>query len=155
MLETSLVLASNGASSVSDHLCSKFRSTSGRMTAKYPTGFEEMNGGCLSSEIEREKKTARKLFRISGPSCFQVLGLRYESLPRLQKASRGHFLPVVLAGLESSSIYQSVSPNLDNVSLITCSPMSSPTCRGVCTVKIRRFNLGEMTTCLQSRCSPS
>src|SRR5437879_6298468 len=138
MLETSLVLASNGASSVSDHLCFKFRSTSGRMTAKYPTGFEEMNGGFLSSEIEREKKTARKLFRISGPSCFQVLRLRYESLPRLQKASRV-ILPVVLAGLESSSIYQSVCPNLDNVSLIICSPMSSPTCRGVCTVKGRRF----------------
>src|SRR6266403_1201892 len=61
MLETSLVLASNGASSVSDHLCSKFRSTSGRMTAKYPTGFEEMNGGCLSSERERKENSPEAL----------------------------------------------------------------------------------------------
>jgi len=40
--------------------------------------------------------------------------------------------------------------------LIICSPMSSPTSRGVCTLKRRRFNgLGKMKACLQSRCSPS
>jgi hypothetical protein len=37
-----------------------------------------------------------------------------------------------------------------------CSPIGSPTSRGFCTVKRRRFNdLGEMKACLQSRCSPS
>jgi hypothetical protein len=40
--------------------------------------------------------------------------------------------------------------------LILCSPISSPTSRGFCTMKRRRFNdLGEMKACLQSRCSPS
>lgn len=35
-----------------------------------------------------------------------------------------------------------------------CSPISSPICRGFCTVKRRRFNdLGEMKVCLQNRCS--
>src|SRR5207244_11350527 len=36
--------------------------------------------------IKRESKTARKLFRISGPSCFQGAELRHESLRRLQKS---------------------------------------------------------------------
>src|SRR5580692_7699920 len=37
-----------------------------------------------------------------------------------------------------------------------CSPIGSPTSRGFCTVKRRRFNdLGEMKACLQSRCSRS
>jgi hypothetical protein len=40
--------------------------------------------------------------------------------------------------------------------LTFCSPIGSPSCRGVCTMKRRRFNdLGEMKACLQSRCSPS
>jgi hypothetical protein len=46
--------------------------------------------------------------------------------------------------------------NPQQSTLILCSPNSSPTSRGVCTIKRRRFNdLGEMKTCLQSRCSPS
>src|SRR5438309_4949201 len=58
-----------------------------------------------------------------------------------------------------SGISGSQFPNFrthNRVSLILCSPISSPTSRGVCTIKRRRFNdLGEMKACLQSRCSPS
>jgi hypothetical protein len=54
------------------------------------------------------------------------------------------------------TIFRSVCPNLDKVLLFSCSPISSPTSRGLRTVKRRRFNdLGEMKACLQSRCSPS
>ena len=75
----------------------------------------------------------RILFRASGPPCFQ----------------EDH------ATTRIESIFQCLSklgPRILNI----CSPISSPTSRGFCTVKRRRFNgLGEMKTCLQSRYSPS
>jgi hypothetical protein len=66
-------------------------------------------------------------------------------------------LPVVLARLESNRVHFSEClSKLGQSILILCSPSSSPTSRGVCTAKRRRFNdLGEMRACLQSRCSPS
>ena len=73
--------------------------------------------------------TTRILFRASGPPCFQV----------------NH------ATTRIESICQCLS-KLGQRILNICSPISSPTSRGFCTVKRRRFNgLGEMKTCLQSR----
>jgi hypothetical protein len=64
-------------------------------------------------------------------------------------------LPVVFAPLGSSSFF-GVFVQTSTNTVMVCSPISSPTSRGFCTVKRRRFNdLGEMKTCLQSRCSPS
>jgi len=61
-------------------------------------------------------------------------------------------LPVVFAPLGSSSFF-GVFVQTSTNTLMVCSPISSPTSRGFCTVKRRRFNdLGEMKTCLQSRC---
>ena len=75
-----------------------------------------MNGRCLRAEIERERKTARKLFRVSGLSCFQVL-ITLRVVSPIAEKQAGVVLPVALAGHESSPIYQSVCPNLDNVIL--------------------------------------
>ena len=48
------------------------------------------------------------------------------------------------------------SASSNRKTLTACGPIGSPICRGVCTVKRRRFNsLGELKASLQSRCSPS
>lgn len=123
------------------------------------------------------RETARLLFRASGPPCFQVNGSWIRSLVDPQgnaASSRGvccgvpmhppirrllriklrSFFRVVFAPLESSPFF-GVSVQILKY-LMVCSPISSPTSRGFCTMKRRRFNdLGEMKACLQSRCSPS
>jgi hypothetical protein len=59
--------------------------------------------------------------------------------------------------LDSNRMHLSESlPKLAQSTFTFCSPIGSPTSRGFCTVKRRRFNdLGEMKAWLQSRCSPS
>ena len=100
----------------------------------------------------RDTKTARKLCRISGPSYFQGFELRRESLCRLQKSKPRSFFRSRSNQVHFSECLSKLGQRI----LIICSPMSSPTSRGVCTLKRRRFNgLGEMMACLQSRCSPS
>jgi len=120
-------------------------------------------------------ETARLLFRASGPPCFQVnrtwirsrgpatqrrifsrsLLLEYRCIRRLQRIKPRSFFRQ--CSLHSKLVYFSEClSKLGQNTLMVCSPISSPTSRGFCTVKRRRFNdLGEMKTCLQSRCSPS
>jgi len=75
--------------------------------------------------------------------------------PAIAESKPGSFFR--LCSLNSNRVHFSeYLSKLGQRILIICSPMSSPASRGVCTVKRRRFNgLGEMTACLQSRCSPS
>ena len=105
---------------------------------------------------KREKaKRPGSSFEFPGRRIFMVLNNATSCFADCRKPSRGRSSGS-LRWTRIESIFRSVCPNLDNVSSIICSPMSSPTSRGVCTVKRRRFNdLGEMKACLQSRCSPS
>ena len=120
-------------------------------------------------------ETARLLFRASGPPCFQVnrswvrsrgtrkatphllaeFAVGVPMHPPIAENQAEVILPVVFAPLGSSSFF-GVFVQTSTNTVMVCSPISSPTSRGFCTVKRRRFNdLGEMKTCLQSRCSPS
>jgi hypothetical protein len=89
----------------------------------------QMNGRCLRAEIERERKTARKFFRVSGPSCFQVLNYATSRFPDCRKASRGRSSGSARWTRIESRLSE-CCPNLSfwacgprNVSLIICSPL--------------------------------
>src|SRR6266478_10183421 len=90
----------------------------GRPFAKRKNGgYGRVEPNAELINIKRESKTARKLFRISGLSCFQGSELRHESLRRLQKSKPRSFV----GGATSTpieSIFRSVCPNLDNVPLL-------------------------------------
>jgi len=75
--------------------------------------------------------------------------LEYRCIRRLLRIKPRSFFRVVFAPLESSPFF-GVSVQIWTKYLMVCSPISSPTSRGFCTVKRRRFNeLDEMTACLQ------
>src|SRR5580698_3837606 len=82
-------------------------------------------------------------------------GLRTEGItPRERQAETT--LPVERLFDSNREHFSKGLPKRAQSTVISCSPIGSPTSRGFCTVKRRRFSdLGEMKACLQSRCSPS
>jgi hypothetical protein len=113
----------------------------------------ELNGRCLRAEIRERRKTARRRFRVSGPSSFQVLNYATSGFRDCRKASRGRSFGSARWTRIESHLSECLC-KLGRVSLISVGPISSPNSRGFRTVKRRRFNgLGEMKSCLQSRCS--
>jgi hypothetical protein len=107
-------------------------------------------------DIKREKaKQPGSSFEFPGRRLFTVLNYAATRFADCRKASRGRSSGSA-RWTRIESIYRSVGSRLGQRILSICSPLSSPTSRGFCALKRRRFNdLGEMTACLQSRCSPS
>jgi hypothetical protein len=107
----------------------------------------------VRSLIRRIIRCARERHEVKGSGysyrrCLQGI------TPRERQAET--VLPVECLLASNRMHFSEGLPKLAQSTFALCSPIGSPTSRGFCTVKRRRFNdFGEMKACLQSRCSPS
>jgi len=81
----------------------------GQLGSSPETGFEEMNGGCLRADIRERKEKSPEALSNFRAVVFSGSELQLRVASPIAEKQAEVVLPVVVVGLESSPIYQSLS----------------------------------------------